>query len=273
LEKPEGENSWRNAIGRIRPGQLRPDLNRRRGLKSLFGGRQNDYFHGKSGGGNPPFINELNMAENCIMKQTIAILVAVLLAGSLRAQSVDLPAPQKTGGMPLMEALAKRSTARAFATNDLSPQQLSSLLWAAFGINRPDGRRTAPSARNFQETEIYVLLKSGAYVYSAASNRLDLVVAEDIRGLGGTQAFVKDAPVTLIFVADLAKIGGNNEGGKNTANIDVGYISQNVYLFCASEGLVTGARGSVDRATLGPKLKLRPDQLLVLAQSVGQPKP
>ena len=206
------------------------------------------------------------------MKLKLSILLAAFLAGNLLAQSIDLPAPQKTGGMPLMEALAKRSTARAFATNDLSPQQISSLLWSAFGVNRPDGKRTVPSANNKQETEIYVLLKSGAYVYSAVSNKLDLVGTNDIRALGGTQEFVKDAPVTLVFVADLAKRGGNNEGARNTANIDVGYISQNVYLFCASEGLVTGARGSVDRTALGPKLQLRPDQLIVLAQSVGYPK-
>jgi nitroreductase len=207
------------------------------------------------------------------MKRTLSIILATFIAGSLWAQSIDLPAPQKTGGMPLMEALAKRSTARAFDSKELSTQQLSSLFWAAFGINRPDGKRTAPSANNHQETGIYVLLKQGTYVYSANSNKLDLVVAEDIRALGGTQAFVKDAPVTLVFVADLSKMGnGSNEDKKNTANIDVGYISQNVYLFCASEGLVTGARGSVDRATLGPKLKLRPDQMIILAQSVGYPK-
>ncbi len=208
------------------------------------------------------------------MKLKLSILLAAFLAGNLLAQSIQLPPPQKTGGMPLMEALAKRSTSRAFATNELSSQQISSLLWAAFGINRPDGKRTAPSASNHLETDIYVLLKSGAYVYSAASNQLDLVVAEDIRALGGTQAFVKDAPVTLVFVADLAKMGaGSDDNKKNTANIDVGYISQNVYLFCASEGLVTGARGSVDRTALGPRLKLRPDQMIILAQSVGYPKP
>jgi nitroreductase len=208
------------------------------------------------------------------MKRTLSIFAAAFIVGSLFAQSIDLPAPQKTGGMPLMEALAKRSTARAFESKELSPQQLASLLWAADGINRPDGKRTAPSARNFQETDVYVLLKQGAYVYDAKSNKLDLVVAEDIRALGGTQAFVKDAPATLVFVADLSKMGdGSNEDKKNTANIDVGYISQNVYLFCASEGLVTGARGSVDRATLGPKLKLRPNQTIILAQSAGYPKP
>jgi len=216
------------------------------------------------------------LAQVCAMKRTLSIFAAAFIAGSLLAQSIDLPAPQKTGGLPLMDALAKRSTARAFDSKELSPQQLSSLLWAAFGINRLDGKRTAPSAMNCQETDIYVLLKQGAFVYSARSNKLDLVVAEDIRAQGGTQAFVTNAPVTLIFVADLAKMGkGSDDNKKNTANIDVGYISQNVYLFCASEGLVTGARGSVDRATLGPRLKLRPDQMIILAQSaaIRSPEP
>jgi nitroreductase len=205
------------------------------------------------------------------MKWTLSLFIAAILAGNLLAQSIALPPPQKTGGMPLMEALSKRATGRSFATKDLSLQQISNLLWAGFGINRPDGRRTAPSAMNFQETDIFVLLKSGAYVYNAVSNQLVQVVSEDIRDLGGSQSFVKDAPVTLIYVADLAKCG-NNEGGRNTANVDVGYISQNVYLFCASEGLVTGARGSVKREALGQRLKLRPDQLIVLGQSVGYRK-
>jgi nitroreductase len=206
------------------------------------------------------------------MKLKLSILLAAFLAGNLLAQSINLPAPQKTGGMPLMEALAKRSTARTFATNELSPQQISSLLWAACGVNRPDGKRTAPSAMDRQEMDLYVLLKQGAYVYSATSNKLELVAAEDIRVLGGTQAFVKDAPLTLVFVADLAKQGGNTETAREFAHDDVGFISQNVYLFCASEGLVTGVRAFVDRQALGGKLKLRPDQLIVLAQSVGYPK-
>jgi nitroreductase len=185
-------------------------------------------------------------------------------------QVVPLPEPQKTGGMPLMEALSKRSTARAFDTRELSKQQLSNLLWAAWGINRPDGKRTAPSSRNKQEAEIYVLLKEGAYVYDAASNQLKQVLSHDIREMGGTQPFVKDAPVTLVFVSDLSKMGdGKLEDKMNTANIDIGYISQNVYLYCASEGLVTGARGSVDKEKLAPELKLRPDEVIILAQSVG----
>jgi nitroreductase len=208
------------------------------------------------------------------MKKMLNLIITTFIAGSLFAQNIDLPAPQKTGGMPLMEALAKRSTSRAFDSKDLSPQQLSSLLWASFGVNRPDGRRTAPSANNHMETDIYVLLKQGAYIYDASSNKLVLVVAEDIRSLGGIQSFVKDAPVTLVFVADFSKMGnGSDDSKKNMANIDVGYISQNAYLFCASEGLVTGARALVDRAALGPKLKLRPDQMIILAQSAGYPKP
>jgi nitroreductase len=205
------------------------------------------------------------------MKLTIFILLAAISAGNLYAQSIQLPSPQRSGGMPLMEALSKRATGRSFATNDLSLQQISNLLWAGFGINRPDGRRTAPSAMNFQETDLYVLLRQGAFVYNAASNRLDQILTNDIRELGGTQSFVKDAPLTLVFVGDLAKCG-NNEGGRNTANVDVGYISQNIYLFCASEGLVTGARGSVNREDLGKRLKLRADQLIVLGQSVGYRK-
>ena len=173
-----------------------------------------------------------------------------------------------------MDALAKRSTSRAFDSKDLSAQQLSSLLWAAFGINRADGKRTAPSANNKQATDIYVLLKMGAYVYDAVANKLDPVLAEDIRKLGGTQDFVTNAPVTLVFVANLSKMGnGSDESKKNTANVNVGYISQNVYLFCASEGLATGARGSVDRAALASRMNLRPDQVIILAQSVGYPKP
>jgi len=208
------------------------------------------------------------------MKRTLLPLIWALFAASLFAQDITLPTPQKSGGMPLMEALAKRSTARAFETKERSPQQLSGRLWAAFGINCPDGKRTAPSAMNRQETDIYVLLKQGAYTYDAQSNKLSLVVAEDLRKLGGTQSFVKDAPVTLVYVADLSRMGnGSPENKRAWANLDVGFISQNAYLYCASEGLVTGARASIDRPALSAKLKLSPDQAIVLAQSVGYPKP
>ncbi len=208
------------------------------------------------------------------MKRNLCIVALLMLAEGLLAQDITLPAPQKTGGMPVLDALAKRSTARSFDSKPLSNQQLSTLLWASFGINRPDGKRTAPSANNKQATDIYVLLPTGAYSYDATANKLNQILAEDIRKLGGTQAFVTNAPVTLVFVADLAKMGNASEEAKrNTANVNVGYISENAYLYCASEGLVTGARGSVERKALSPKLNLRPDQAIILAQSVGYPKP
>lgn len=203
----------------------------------------------------------------------LTFIMSFLISGIIKSQDISLPAPQKTGGMPLMEALSTRMTSRAFSTRELSLQQLSDLLWAAFGINRPDGKRTAPSARNFQETDIYVLMQQGVYVYDPKSNKLVQKLAEDIRFMGGTQDFVKEAPVTLVYVADLAKMGQASTGDKlQTAYIDVGFISQNVYLYCASEGLATGARGMVDRTALGPKLSLGTDQAIIIAQSVGYPK-
>jgi nitroreductase len=206
------------------------------------------------------------------MKKYYVLFILLFAYNFLNAQSVELPAPQKTRGMPLMEALAKRATVREFDTTDISIQQLSDLLWASFGVNRPDGRRTAPSSSNKQEIDIYVLLKNGAYVYDAQNNKLILVVPEDLRSQATDQKFAIAAPVQLIFIADLSKRGESTEDGKlRTANMDCGYISQNTYLFCTSEGLVTGARGSVNRDALTPKLKLRTDQRILLAHSVGHP--
>jgi SagB-type dehydrogenase family enzyme len=206
------------------------------------------------------------------MKKSSLLFIILVVGNYLFGQTLDLPSPQKTGGMPLMEALAKRSTARAFDTTDISKQQLSNLLWASFGVNRPDGKRTAPSANNKQEIDIYVLLKNGAYIYDAQNNKLILVTKEDLRSQAADQKFA-DAPVQLIFIADLAKRGGNSEEeNMRTVNIDCGYISQNTYLYCTSEGLTTGARGTVKRDALVTKLNLRPDQRILLAHSVGFPK-
>lgn len=209
----------------------------------------------------------------------VSALVAWMVAGAAWAQesalkAIELVPPRKTGGMPIQEALAKRATSRAFDVKEIKAQQLSDLLWAAFGINRPDGKRTAPSAMDRREMEIYVLMKQGVFVYDAQKHRLDPKFAEDIRSLGGKQAFVKDAPVTLVYVADLSKMGdGSKTEKENTAAMDTGFISQNVYLFCTSEGLATGVRGWVDREALGKRLALRPDQSITAAQSVGYPKP
>ena len=203
------------------------------------------------------------------MKRIPAFLFVLLVSVSLHAQDIELPAPQKTGGLPLMEALAKRSTSRAFDPRELTSQELSDLLWAGVGINRPDGRRTAPSARNSQEIELYVLLKHGGYVYDAAKNTLRLLVSEDLRPQGSST----EVPVILLFVADLSKRPEIAEAKKNVAAVDSGFVAENIYLYCASEGLATGYRGSgFDRAALSPKLKLRPDQEIVAVQLVGHLK-
>jgi len=196
----------------------------------------------------------------------LAALCAFATAStSLPAQNITLPTPQKTGGMPLMEALAKRSSARTFDTaRELTPQQMSSLLWAGFGINRDDGRRTAPSASNKQENDLYVLLKTGAYLYDAKAGTLVLVAAGDQRELGGTQAFAKTAPLTVLIVADTARASN-----REMASADAGFISQNMYLYCASEGLATVVRASVDRSKIAAALSLKPSQWVVLGQSVG----
>jgi SagB-type dehydrogenase family enzyme len=207
------------------------------------------------------------------MKKLLFLFITLFTFNYLIAQTINLPAPQKVGGMPLMEALSKRTTGRTFDTTDISIQKLSNLLWASFGVNRPDGRRTAPSANNKQEIDIYVLLKNGAYIYDAKNNKLNQVTSEDIRSQAADPRFA-DAPVQLIYVADLSKQGNNSDEDKlRTANIDCGYISQNTYLYCTSEGLVTGARGTVKRDAIISKLNLRPDQRIIIAHSVGFPKP
>jgi nitroreductase len=203
------------------------------------------------------------------MKHFFAFLIALLIASAVHAQDIELPAPRKTGGLPLMEALAKRSTSRSFDARDLTPQQLSDLLWAGFGINRPNGKRTAPSAHNRQELELYVLLKQGAYVYDPAKNALLQTTTEDLRNLGAKT----EAAVCVLFVANLSKREEKSEASKEWATVDSGFIGQNLYLYCASEGLATGYRaGGFDSAALKPKLKLKPEQEIVAAQPVGYPK-
>lgn len=202
---------------------------------------------------------------------TLVIAPGLLLAGSL--EPVDLPAAQTDGGKPLMEVLKQRKSSREFAPAKLAPQVLSNLLWAADGVNRPDGRRTAPSAHNTQEIDIYVATAEGVYLYEAKPHRLARVSSDDVRAATGTQDFVKDAPVNLVYVADLGKMtGGSAEDRTLYSTTDAGFIAQNVYLFCASEGLGTVVRGSLDRPALAKTLHLRPEQRIILAQTVGYPK-
>ncbi len=210
-------------------------------------------------------------------RRALRLLVLVLwVSGSafVAAQElIRLPEPKKEGGKPLLQALNERRSAREFSPEKLSPQVLSNLLWAAWGLNRGTGQRTAPSASNKQEIDLYVVMAEGAYLYDAQGNQLKKVVTEDIRALTGTQPFPKDAPVNLVYVADLAKSGRTRmEDVEFYTGADTGFIAENVYLFCSSEGLATVVRASVDRPALAKALKLRPDQKIALAQSVGYPK-
>ncbi len=187
--------------------------------------------------------------------------------------NIVLPAPQREGGLPLMEALMKRRSSRKFSEREIDLQTLSDLLWATFGFGGGGKRRTAPSSHNRQETDLYVALSSGTYVYDPAENMLRLVLAEDIRALTGMQDFVPVAPLNLVYVADTSKITGKDERGTiETAYVDTGFISQNAYLFCASAGLVTVTRAMIDKQALAAKLSLRPEQVITLAQTVGYPE-
>lgn len=186
---------------------------------------------------------------------------------------IQLLKPQAGGGNPLMQLLWKRMSSREFSLEPLPVEVLSNLLWAASGINRPDGKRTAPTASNRQEIDIYATLASGLYLYDAKANLLNPILAEDIRATTGRQPYVKDVAVNLIFVADYAKMGtASNEDKTLLAAAATGLISGNVYLYCASEGLATVVRANIEKPALANVMKLRPDQKIMLAQSVGYPK-
>jgi SagB-type dehydrogenase family enzyme len=202
----------------------------------------------------------------------LAINLSVGFCYAQVSEMVKLPEPQKKGGMSLMEALNNRQSQRSYSNKDLSIQQMSNLLWAAYGINRPNGYRTVPSARTFNEFDIYIIKPEGWYVYNPAQHAMLKMGNEDLREFAGTQDFVKNAPVNLVFVADFDRMpSADDEFRKFYSAADVGYISQNVYLWCASEGLATIVRGQIDKPKAKEVLKLRPNQHIILAQTVGYP--
>ncbi|MGC1404268.1 MAG: SagB/ThcOx family dehydrogenase [Thermodesulfobacteriota bacterium] len=211
--------------------------------------------------------------------QIVLLVLALVFVGPMiisaqEIKPIPLLKPQTDGGRPLMQVLGERKTSRAFSPEKLPAQVLSNLLWAAFGINRPDsGRRTAPSALNWQEIDLYVATSDGLFLYEAKEHRLKTILTKDIRVLTGRQPYVKESPVSLVYVADFSKMGRSTYEEKEIyAAADSGFISQNVYLFCASEGLATGVRALIDRSALSKEMNLRPDQRITLAQSVGYPK-
>ena len=188
--------------------------------------------------------------------------------------AIALPPPQTTGTVSLLQALRARRSTREFSARPLPLDVLSTLLWSAFGVNLPDsGGRTAPSAHNWQEIEVFAALPDGAYRYDAREHALHLVAAGDLRPATGLQDFVGTAPLNLVYAADFGKMGdASAEDRTFYASADAGFVAQNVYLYCAAAGLACVVRGLVDRRKLAPALQLRTDQRIVLAQTVGYAK-
>ena len=217
---------------------------------------------------------------------------AILMSGNpslsfaQELKPIQLLAPQLDGGKPLMQVLRDRKSSRLYNPEKIPLQVLSNLLWAGFGINRSErGLRTAPSATNRQDIDIYVATVDGVYVYDAKANLLNPVMAEDVRNLSGRQyppsavpanvvPPLDEAPINLIFVWDYSKKSAisTEEQMLRLAFTHTGSIVQNVYLYCASEGLATVVRLWFDKPALEKKMKLRPDQYAVLVQSVGYPR-
>ncbi len=200
------------------------------------------------------------------MKKIITLVLAAMMSANAFAQDIKLPAPQKTGGKPLMEAISLRQSNRDFDTKALSEQLLSNILWGAYGFNRP-GMRTVPSANNKQAYELYVVMEKGTYLYNAESNTLVQKSSKDLRNLAGKQDFVKIAPVNIVYAYDNKK-----QGNEKMAYADAGFIAQNVYLVCASEGLSAVIRGYVDGPAFAKALSLPDNMKVTLGQTVGYKK-
>ena len=206
----------------------------------------------------------------------VIISSSIILQVSAMSQTnvIKLPEPKKTGGIPLMDALSKRHSDREFSTEKLSLQTLSDLLWAGYGINRKeDKKRTVPSSMNYQEIDVYCALPDGLFLYDAVQNALIKVVDADLREFTGKQPFVKDAGMNLIYVADYSRIEKEvNEYQYRASYANSAFIAQNVYLFCASDGLATVIRAYFDEPVLAEKMKLKKNCKIILCQTVGYPK-
>ncbi|HXZ60789.1 MAG TPA: nitroreductase family protein [Steroidobacteraceae bacterium] len=206
---------------------------------------------------------------------THAMLASAALTatgGAVRAaEPVKLPPPASGGGMPLMAALKARHSTREYSTRPLSAQTLSDLLWAAFGINRPSGDRTAPYWRHVMVIDVYLAMADGVWIYEPQAHALQPHLPDDIRAHTGLQEFAATVPLNLVYVAHGERMDVPPEERRLYASVDAGFIGQNVYLFCASAGLGSVFRGAVDTQRLGKLLKLPEGQFVTFAQSVGYP--
>jgi len=207
---------------------------------------------------------------------------STLLAGAVAAAApalaraetspIELPAPRASGGKPLTDALKLRRSTRAYSDRPLPPQLLSDLLWSAFGINRPSGDRTAPYWRHIMVIDVYAAMANGVWLYDPKSHVLLPHLAADIRAQTGMQDFVGTAPLNLVYVAHGERMQDIAPSERRLyASVDTGFIGQNVYLFCASEGLATVFRGAVPYEQLERALALGKDQFVTFAQTVGYP--
>ncbi|MDR2389086.1 MAG: SagB/ThcOx family dehydrogenase [Tannerellaceae bacterium] len=204
----------------------------------------------------------------------LSLFLCIGIANAQELKVIKLDAPDKTGGSPLMKALSERKSERNFAADKLKPKDLSTLLWAANGVNRSDGKRTAPSAMNAQDVDVYVILPEGAFLYDAKAHALNPVAAGDYRAaVAGGQEFVKTAPVSLVLVSDLTKLSKTpDENTRLMAAVDAGIVSQNINIACASLGLATVPRASMDKEALKKALKLTDAHLILMNSPVGYPK-
>ncbi|MDY6801204.1 MAG: SagB/ThcOx family dehydrogenase [Bacteroidota bacterium] len=208
------------------------------------------------------------------MKKLKLFLTIVFIAVaniSIAQTLIKLPEPDKAGGMPLMQAINERHSARNFVDKALTEQQLSELLWAAYGLNRPEsGKHTIPTSRNRQDIEVYITTQDGVFKYLPEEHALLQISAEDKREVSGMQDFVKDAAVNLIYVSDFDKLGNSSENVKTmTAATHCGFIGQNVYLYCASEGLISVFRAMIDKEKAAELLQLESNKHVIYSQSVG----
>ena len=209
------------------------------------------------------------------MKLATFAFAAVLLAASAALcgaeKSIKLPPPDKTGGKPLMQCLTDRKSELKFDSKPLPAQILSNLFYAADGISRPDGRKTVPTARNLQSQDVYAAMADGLYLYNPKTHSLDLVKQGDIREKCGMQAIHKTAPIVLIYVGDVSKIGKNAAEKVFYAANHAGYASQNVYLYCTSAGLATVVCGLVNKPELEKAMELPGTKRVQLTQPVAYP--
>ena len=202
-----------------------------------------------------------------------ALAAAPLVPAAQPLKPIELPPPRSDGGMPLIAALKLRRSTRDYSDRALPAQTLSDLLWAAFGVNRPSGDRTAPYWRHIMVIDIYVAMADGVWVYEPKAHGLLPHLPGDIRAQTGLQDFVATAPLNLIYVAHGERMTDiSREERRLYASVDTGFIGQNVYLFCASEGLVSVFRGAVDYKKLEKAMQLPDEQFVTFAQTVGYPK-